>query len=104
VGAFQSQDEDGNPLTGTGSLTVGSQTVPYTSVKEFVAALVRHPDLEPCFVRKALQYTLARPLGDGDAAAVDDLVARHRGQGGRYRALLGALAAHNWIRSEGTWE
>ena len=104
VGAFQSQDEDGNPLTGAGRLPVGNETVAYTSVKEFVAALVRHPDLEPCFVRKALQYTLARPLGDPDAAAVDELVGRHRTQGGRYRALLGALAESNWMRSEGSTE
>ena len=104
VGAFQAEDESGNPLTGAGSLAVGAETVPYTSVNEFVAALVRHPDLQPCFVRKALQYTLARPLGDADAAAVDDLVARHQAQGGRYRALLEALARSSWMRAEGSTE
>jgi hypothetical protein len=104
VGGFQSQDELGNPLTGAGSLTVGNQTMPYSNVREFVTAFSKMPGLEPCFVHKALQYALARPLSGADQVAVDALLARYRAQGGRYRALLAALAEGSWIRAEGAFQ
>ncbi len=104
VGAFQSQDELGNPLTGAGSLTIGNEKLPYNNVREFVAAFSKMPELEPCFVHKALQYALARPLNGADGAAIDDLLARYRAQGGRYRALLGALAEGSWMATEGAFQ
>jgi hypothetical protein len=101
IGAYQATDVKGNRLTGAGTLNVGGEEVPFTDVRGFVAALVREPAVEECLVRKAAQYTLARPLDPGDEAFVQQLAAGFRAGGRRYPALLAGLAQGAWTRAVG---
>ena len=101
IGALQTMDQAGNRLTGTGSLTVAGQEVPFTSVREFVAALTRSSDVGACLARKVVQYAFARPLAGEDEPMVNELAARFAGSGHRYRGLLSVLAQGAWIRQTG---
>jgi hypothetical protein len=101
IGRFQTMDESGNALTGAGTLKVGDQEVPYSNMREFVAALSRSPALASCMVRKVAQYAFARPLGSADDAVIKDLGARFTEGKGRYQALLTALTESAWARTAG---
>jgi hypothetical protein len=101
IGALQTMDQAGNRLTGTGSLTIDSQEVPYTNVREFVAALTRSADVGACLSRKVVQYAFARPLAGPDEPMLAELSARFAQGGHRYKGLLAGLAEGAWIRSPG---
>ena len=101
IGALQTMDQAGNRLTGAGSLTVDGQEVPYTNVREFVAALTRSADVGGCLARKVVQYSLARPLAGPDEPMLGEVSAGFARGGHRYRSLLAALAGGAWIRSPG---
>jgi hypothetical protein len=99
IGALQTKDQAGNALTGAGSLMVGTEEVPYTNVREFVAALTRSADIGACMARKVVQYAFARPLFQGDEPLVTELSGRFTRDGNRYQAFLGALAESSWIQT-----
>jgi hypothetical protein len=101
IGALQTKDQAGNPLTGVGSLTVGGQEVPFTNVREFVAALTRSADVGACLSRKVVQYAFARPLAGPDEPMLGEVSAAFARGGHRYHGLLAALAEGAWIRSPG---
>jgi hypothetical protein len=101
IGALQTEDQAGNALTGAGSLRAGNDEIPFTSVREFVAALTRSSDVGTCLARKVVQYAFARPLGSADEPAVEALTDGFAQGGHRYRGFLGALAAGAWIRNAG---
>ncbi len=104
IGAFQTKDEHGNALTGAGSLGVDGQDVAYDNVRSFIAALTRSPALSDCLSRKLLQYALARPLGEADRGAVEDLAGRFGKGGRRMKALLGSLTEGTWVRMPGVFQ
>jgi hypothetical protein len=101
IGVVQTMDQQGNQLTGMGTLAVGDQQVAYSDVRSFVAALARSPELGDCMVRKMVQYTFARPLAPVDDPSIKELAARFVQGGRKYRAFLGSLAEGAWIRSPG---
>lgn len=101
IGRFRSTDEQGNPLTGAGTLKVGNDRVDYRNVREFVAALVRTPALDECFARKLTQYTFARPLGHGDDRLVKELATGFAGRGHRWKALVQLLTESAWAETPG---
>jgi hypothetical protein len=92
IGGYQARDEAGNALTGAGEIEIAGQRIRYANTAEFVTVLARHPGLDACLVQKVVQYTFARPLAGEDQPLVDQLGARFRQQGGRYRALLQEVA------------
>jgi hypothetical protein len=101
IGALQTMDQAGNRLTGAGSLTVDGQEVPYTNVREFVAALTRSADVGGCLARKVVQYAFARPLAGADEPILAEVSAQFARGGQRYRGLLAGLAGGAWIRTPG---
>jgi hypothetical protein len=101
IGAVQTRDQAGNPLTGAGTLLVGAEEVAFSNVREFVAALSRSADVGACLARKVVQYALARPLADGDEPMVTDVAARFARGGHRYQRLLATLAEDAWTRRGG---
>jgi hypothetical protein len=101
IGRFQTMDESGNALTGMGSLKVGDKDVPYSNMREFVAALSQSPALSTCIVRKVAQYTFARPLGTADDDVVKSLSGRFAEGKSRYQTLLTALTESQWARTAG---
>jgi hypothetical protein len=101
IGAVQTTDQAGNRLTGAGSLTVDGQEVPYTNVREFVAALTRSADVGECLSRKVVQYAFARPLAGADEPMLKEVSGAFAKSGHRYRRLLVALAEGAWIRTPG---
>jgi hypothetical protein len=99
IGALQTKDAAGNALTGAGTMMVGDKEVPYSNVREFVAALTRSADIGACMARKVVQYTFARPLFQGDEPLVAELAGRFARGGNRYQGFLTNLAESPWIRA-----
>ena len=98
IGALQTKDAAGNPLTGAGTLQVGDRQVPFSNVREFVAALTGSADIGACMARKVVQYAFARPLFKGDEPLPTRMAGRIREGGNRYQGSLAALADSACIR------
>jgi hypothetical protein len=87
IGRHRTLDND-FPIDTTGDL----DGRPYADMLELTAALSRHPNLRPCFVRRVFRYATGGPDDERDLAAIAELLAQFGASGDRYRALLRAIA------------
>ncbi|MFH5802830.1 DUF1592 domain-containing protein [Alienimonas sp. DA493] len=73
----------------------------YSSLEEFKAALLADRDrFARAFAERLLTYALARPIGYGDRATVDDLVAALEADGDRLQTLIHTVVQSDAFRTE----
>lgn len=101
AGRYRTRNDEGYPMRSEGSMTLLSgETLEWRTADEFVRALVDTDAAKRCLVEKPLAFSLGRPLRDrgSDACAVQQIKARYLENGGSYRALVRAIAAHPIFR------
>ena len=94
VGAFRTLD-NGTPIDPTGEL----DGRPFENGRDLAEALARHPDLEPCFVRRVFRYATNRPDDERDLGVLAELNDALDAGGDRYRALVRAVALSESFRT-----
>jgi len=106
-GAYRLADEHGNPLRDDGWIPgrlTGGEDVAYAGFDDYMRALEDAEEVKRCFVQRQLEYALGHRLGEGQAAAIDDLVAAVEASGGTYTDFIRALVVHDVFRTAGVPE
>ena len=94
TGGYQTEDEHGNPLTGSGVVALGDVALEHANVVELAEALSHSRSVARCMVEKVVQHAYGRAMGSGDDALVDDVHARFEERGRSYQELIVAIATH----------
>ena len=100
LGAFHRQDEHGNELREDGTITIPGRrgVIDYANSEELASHLAESDRIRQTLTWKLAQFSLGRPLGAADAAAMDQVVQEGWNAGGTYQDLLRAIVLSDLVR------
>lgn len=100
LGTYRDQDEHGNPLREDGFLLVPGEAQPrnYSSTRQLQDLLAQSERVRETFTWKLTQFSLGRPLGAVDAAAVAEIHRTAWANGGTYADLVTAIVLSDLVQ------
>ena len=100
LGAFHDQDKHGNTLREDGTIRVpgGAKPVKYRTSAGLMDLLAASPRMQQTINWKLAQFALGRPLGQRDAAVMEQIHASAREDGGTYVSLITAIVMSDLVQ------
>lgn len=100
LGAFHDQDKHGNKLREDGTILVpgGAKPIGYKTSAELMDLLAGSPRMQQTITWKLTQFALGRPLGQRDAAVLENIHATAQENGGTYASLITAIVMSDLVQ------
>ena len=100
LGAFHDQDMHGNRLREDGTMLVPgtAQPVAYKTSAELMDLLAGSPRMKQTMTWKLTQFALGRPLGQRDAAILEEIHRSAEENGGTYTSLITAIVMSDLVQ------
>ena len=100
LGAFDDQDMHGNRLREDGTMLIpgAAKPVTYKTSAELMDLLAGSPRMKQTMTWKLTQFALGRPLGQRDAAILEEIHRNADENGGTYTSLITAIVMSDLIQ------
>lgn len=103
IGAYKATDEGGHVTRTDGVIPSAAGPIAYANLDDYVEALIAHPDVAACLVKKPFQFAIGRALEELDTCTLEDLSRALARTDGSYAEFLEVLVSHpvfSFVRRE----